>query len=366
MEKKKLKINISKLSIGGMERSFLNFLNMSDLPNDYNITVLIGYTTDQKLLKQIPKNINYHVIAKKWNIIGKVHAAFYLALSIIRARVFKNRYDCSIAYSYQHGSLARLTRLESGNNIVFIHTDLLRSRSSKQLRHLVRKTKFDHFSKVICVSNSAAKAFEKIFPNFQGRIFIINNFINYPDIIKKSKEPINFKKQSTTFLNVCRHENDKNKKVSRILKAARRLKDEGYIFEILLIGSGKEDAQYKKYIDANKLSNCVKILGAKSNPFPYFLQSDAVIISSSYEGYGIVIDEARVLKVPIISTDIGDAKQILSQGYGILCDNSSNGVYEGIKTFLKTPQNYNHNFSAKNFNNEINQKLHEAINESSK
>ena len=355
MKKKKLKINISKLSIGGMERSFLNFLNMSNLSNDYDITVLIGYVTDQKLLKQIPKNINYHIIAKKWNIVGKVRAILYLVFSIIRAKISRNQYDCAIAYSYQHGSLARLTRLESTNNIIFIHTDLLKSRSPKQLKHLIRKTKFNHFSKVICVSDSAAKSFKKIFPNFQGKIFTINNFIDYLDIVQKSKEPVNFQKRTTTLLNVCRHENDKNKKVSRILKAAKRLKDEGNTFEILLIGSGKEDLRYKKYIDANKLSDYVKMLGPKSNPFPYFLQSDAIIISSSYEGYGIVIDEARVLKIPIISTDIGDAKQILSQGYGILCDNSSNGVYEGIKTFLKTPRNYNHNFSAKYFNDRINQ-----------
>ena len=109
------------------------------------------------------------------------------------------------------------------------------------------------------------------------------------------------------------------------------------------------------------MSNYVKLLGAKSNPFPYYLKADAIIISSAYEGYGIVLDEARVLKTPIISTDVGDAKSILSENYGILCGNSSKGVYDGMKTFIENPRRYSTNFSAKKFNDKINQQLNEAI-----
>ena len=229
------------------------------------------------------------------------------------------------------------------------------------MKRLIHKIKFDQFSKIICVSNNTKNDFEKLFPNYSGQVFVINNFINAPEIIQKSKAPLDFKKTNTTFLNVCRHENDRNKKVSRILKAAKRLKAEGENFTVILIGSGKEDHSYRKYIQTNNLSDCVKLLGASPNPFPYFINVDAVIVSSAYEGYGIVLDEARVLKVPIISTNVGDARQILSENYGILCDNSTDGVYQGMKTFLKQPKKYNRDFSAPSFNYQINQKLNKVI-----
>lgn len=344
-----------------MERSFINFLNLSNAVKNSNTTILIGYVTDPKLLAQIPKDINVHVITKKWNLFGKVHTVFYLSLSILKAFFKRNQYDCSICYSYQHGSLAKLTLSESKNNIIFVHTDLVKSRSQKALKYLIKKVKFNKFSKIICVSNKAKESFQKILPNYSGKVFTINNFINYRDIITKSHAKINFTRTTTTFLNICRHENDQNKKVSRVLEASTRLKNEGENFEVLLIGGGKEDKRYRKYILENNLSDFVKLLGEKPNPFPYYLKADAVIISSAYEGYGIVLDEARVLGVPVISTDIGDAKQILTQGYGILCENNSEGIYRGMKTFLDKRPKFNNHFSAQDFNNRINQQLNEVI-----
>ena len=44
--------------------------------------------------------------------------------------------------------------------------------------------------------------------------------------------------------------------------------------------------------------------------------------------------QARVLNIPIISTPVADAKLILDEGYGILCENSIDGVYLGMKKFL--------------------------------
>lgn len=357
----RLKINISKLSIGGMEQAFLNFLNLSDIVKNSDTTVLIGYVTDAKLLEQIPKNIKYHIIAKKWNLFGKVHAMAYLFFAILQTSFSKNQYDYAISYSYQHASIAKLTRLESKNNIIFIHTNLIKSRNRKKLSRLLKKIKANNFSKIVCVSKDAKNAFLKLYPNCKNKTYAIQNFVNEEKIIKDSQEKINFQKKTTTFLNVCRHENDNNKKVSRILSATKRLKKDGHNFQVLLIGSGKEDKKYKKYIQDHDLSENVKMLGAKSNPFPYFKQSDAIIMSSAYEGYGLILDEACILNIPIISTNTGNAKEIISKGAGILCENSTEGIYKGMKTFLSTPHNYTFNFSAKKINARANRQLNTLI-----
>lgn len=352
--KKKLKINMPKLTIGGMERALLDLLNNSNICKDYEVDLLIGYNNLEKnYLDMLPKNINVNVLyTGKWGILGKG----IVFLKLITQILFPKKYDVSISYAYQHGILALLTRRESKNNIIFIHNDLINAREPKALKKLCKKLKYEKFSKVVCVSECAKKAFLKIYPNYSGNIKVINNYIDYKDIEKKSKEKIDLKKdKKITFLSVARHE-DKHKKISRIIDATKKLKDEGYDFKVLLIGDGQDHKLYLDMISQYKVDN-IDVLGSRLNPFPYFKIADAFVFSSQYEGYGLVLNEARVLNLPIITTDVADAAMITKEGYGILCENSSDGVYVGMKEFLQNGYKLEKKFDAKKFNDRITKEL---------
>lgn len=352
--KKKLKINMPKLTIGGMERALVDLLNNSNITKDYEIDLLIGYNNLEKnYLSMLPKTINVKVLyTGKWNVIGKGIVFLKLMFKIL----FPKKYDVSISYAYQHGILATLTRRESKNNVIFIHNDLINAREPKALEKLCKRLKYEKFSKVVCVSECAKKAFLKIYPNYSGNIKVINNYIDYKDIENKSKEKIDLKKsQKVTFLSVARHE-DKHKKISRIIDAAKRLKEEGYDFEVLLIGDGQDHSLYLEMINQYKTDN-INVLGSRLNPFPYFKIADAFVFSSQYEGYGLVLNEARVLNLPIITTDVADAAMITKEGYGILCENSSDGVYLGMKKFLDEGYELKTKFDAKKFNSKISKEL---------
>ena len=81
----------------------------------------------------IPRNVNVEILCKgKWNLFGKIIATIKLLKNII----FPKKYYASICYPHQHGVLALITRKESENNIIFIHTDLLKSRTDKELNEL--------------------------------------------------------------------------------------------------------------------------------------------------------------------------------------------------------------------------------------
>ena len=110
----------------------------------------------------------------------------------------------------------------------------------------------------------------------------------------------------------------------------------------------------------HKLDN-VTFVGAKVNPFPYYKIADAFVFSSQYEGYGIVLNEARVLNIPIITTDVADAALITKEGYGILCENSSEGVYHGMKQFLDEGYKIKKEFDASKFNKKITKTIDEII-----
>lgn len=358
--KKKIKINMSKLSIGGMEKALVDLLNNSDLIKDYDVTVMLVYNEKDNYLDLIPKDVKVEVLCfGEWNLFGKVISA----IKLLKKLLFPTQYYASICYPHQHGILASITRRESKNNIIFIHTDLLKSRTEKELKKLQNMVRFDKFKKIVCVSECAKKSFLNWMPNYKGIVTVANNYINGKVIIDKSKDKIKDikKEEEVTFINVARHD-DLNKKISRIINATKRLNDENYKFRVILIGNGKDHKIYEENIKNNNITN-VFLIGSKINPFPYYKVSDAFVFSSAFEGYGIVLDEARVLNVPIITTDVADAKIITDDGYGILCDNSDDGIYRGMKEFLDNGYIIKKKFDYKKFNKKITDSLNKIIKE---
>jgi glycosyltransferase involved in cell wall biosynthesis len=65
------------------------------------------------------------------------------------------------------------------------------------------------------------------------------------------------------------------------------------------------------------LSKYVTFAGFSSDPLPYYTQADLLLVTSEYEGYGMVIVEALAAHVPVLSTDVGIAREagaIIAEG----------------------------------------------------
>lgn len=351
--KKKININMPKLSIGGMEKALIDLLNNSNWPKNYDLNLLIGYVTDNKLLELLPKEVHVNLLWKhKWNILAKVVVGIKLFLRLL----FPKKYYASISYAYQHGILAKITRRESNKNIIFIHGDISK-RPKEDLERLQSNVEYEKFANIVCVSNTVKDGIKKLYPNYKGNIVVANNYIDYDNILKNSKEKVlDLKKEKkTTFLSVARHD-EKPKQLARIIEATKKLNAEGFEFRVVFVGDGPDHQLYLDLKDKYNLSNLI-ILGSKINPYPYFKLADALVFSSKHEGYGLVLNEARILGLPIITTDVADAAMITKEGYGILCDNSSEGVYEGMKKFLQNGYKLEKKFNAQKFNDKITKEL---------
>ena len=70
------------------------------------------------------------------------------------------------------------------------------------------------------------------------------------------------------------------------------------------------------------------------NPFPMMRQCDCFILSSFYEGFGLVLAEADVCGLPVISTDIDGPRAFMQENGGTLVENSEEGLYQGMRDML--------------------------------
>ena len=116
----------------------------------------------------------------------------------------------------------------------------------------------------------------------------------------------------------------------RLLKVVKRLNNDGLQFELWLVGYGKDEEKLKRFTAENNLTN-VKFLGKQKNPYKYMKNADLYVCSSKYEGFNLTVAEALFLGTPVLSTDCTGPREILDDGkYGMLVDNSEDGLYNGI------------------------------------
>lgn len=99
-----------------------------------------------------------------------------------------------------------------------------------------------------------------------------------------------------------------------LLEAIRELINQGYKFNLLLIGEGEERSNLEKYISENDLSKRVKLTGNREDIANIINELDFFVLPSVYEGLPVSILEIMSQGKIIIATDVGGNKEVISDG----------------------------------------------------
>lgn len=86
--------------------------------------------------------------------------------------------------------------------------------------------------------------------------------------------------------------------------------------EGLIIGEGPERDSLMKAAEHAGVSNRIRFLGSLSEEkkFQYLSNSDIFLLTSLHEGYGIVLQEAMLVGLPVVSTNEGGQTDIIEEG----------------------------------------------------
>ena len=76
-------------------------------------------------------------------------------------------------------------------------------------------------------------------------------------------------------------------------------------------------------------------------------------MSSQFEGYPVVFVESMILNKPIVTTLVSDANKDIKDKFGIVTENSLDGVYDGMKKFLDEGFEIKKKFDPEKFNRDI-------------
>ena len=227
----------------------------------------------------------------------------------------KKKYDQIIAF--QEGQPTRLVGLmKCEHKVAWVHCDYSQLPSSV-IKSSKREKLYNTFDKIICVSEYTKNQFINVMPECKNKVFSVHNLMNAKVIVEKGSETIDdiiFNSYNTIkFVSLGRLA--AVKRFSEVPIIASRLRQKGLSFCWFIIGG---DASDKENIDINiakyNVEQYVKLLGNKNNPYPYIKQSDLLICTSISEACPNVINEAKILGVPVVSTNFGSSTEMLIDG----------------------------------------------------
>lgn len=158
----------------------------------------------------------------------------------------------------------------------------------------------------ICVSKATEE--ELIYYNSDFNTTVIHNFFDVDRILKLSKEPLEEKQSNKTITIVSRMSSEKG--IYRLDLFADKIPD----WTINVIGAGFDENYENLTRRFLRKKDNIKFLGYKNNPFNYIKNSTYLMCLSTNEGWNRTITEARILGVPILSTNFDSVEEQVIDG----------------------------------------------------
>ena len=150
----------------------------------------------------------------------------------------------------------------------------------------------------VAVSKGVEKDFIKVFGS-KSRITTIYNPIDVEQVVSTANEYIPEPELNGGYIvHVGKFKQQKRHDI--LLKAYAKA---NITEKLVLVGTGELLDEAKALVKNLGIENKVIFTGFKKNPYPYMKHAKFMVLSSDFEGLGLVILESLALGVPVISTD---------------------------------------------------------------
>lgn len=356
---------LTSMNIGGVEKSLLSLLASLD-KDKYEVTLLL-LEKKGRFLKYIPdwvkveeaswfRDVKPVILEPPQQTVKELInnkrflKLFYFVWAYYISKYFNYRYayyktvlndipqllgSYDTAISYQGPTdiidFFIANKVVAKRRISWVHFDVSKHKVNKRLY----KKLYKNFNEIFVVSKEAKEKLEMIIPETKKKTKVFHNVIQKDLIWELAQTPIEFDQNYTGFkiLTVGRLSKEKGQDLA--IEVLTRLRNEGYDVRWYCIGEGNARSEYERMICDNGLEEDFLLFGAKTNPYPYMLQSDIYVQPSRHEGYCITLAEAKCLQKPIVTTNFTGAYEQIKDGYnGLVVERNVELLYKKIKFLL--------------------------------
>lgn len=324
--KKQVAIVSKKMITGGVERALiamLKHIDYSQMSVDLYLEQLGG-----ELFDELPSHVNVYQIPRVETVrdillhpvhtlkkilnrqklrdsslpyINQCHLSSSLLLPI------KKKYDVAISYHAPNTIpvFYVIDSIQAKKKILWLHGDLYTNAGETAIARQYHA----RYDQIIAVSKETEKSFQYFHPEYQGSLSTVYNFIDVESIKKLSYQGDGYNDDFNGIRLITVARLAEQKGIDIAIHACNKLKNMGCRIRWYVCGDGQERIQLERLIKEHNLEDSFILLGNCHNPYPYIRQADLYIQTSRYEGYGLSINEAKILGTPVVSTDVTGVRE---------------------------------------------------------
>ena len=322
---------------GELFNTFTEYCNVNDLSNQYSKALI----TKNTIIQNIKSLRIFSAIRNLWiKVSEKYFVSHFKFKENISNRMPEdpNEYDIAVAYSAPYTSSVPyvLDKISAKRKLAWIHFDV--ADYIKEIDVSDFSDCYERLDKIICVSEASKKSFVTRHPSLKEKTTVAYNPIDTAMILYKAQESVDTNiDNKLAICSVGRLTYDKGIDIS--ICAHKLLKDNGYNVKWLVCGEGDYRSALEENIKESGLENDFILLGNQKNPYKYMNAADIYVQTSRTESYCLTLAEARVLKKPIVTTNIPTATEHVTNGYnGYICDMDAESVANAIEQLINSPE----------------------------
>ena len=354
MSKKRIVIVNNNLEIGGVQKALISLIK--EIADIYDTTLLL-FSDTGVYLNEIPQNVKvikcnslYKYLGisqsqctskKDYLIRGFLAFAtrlfgrdFVLKLISFSQKKLSNKYDCAISFLHNGGKKSFyggcnefvLNKINSDLKIGFLHCDY----SSCGANYKSNNKNYFRFDRIAACSDGCKNAFLNCLPELSHKTFVVRNCYNFEKIKQKSaEEAIVFDEKYVNIVSVARL--SKEKGINRGIIAVSEAIKQSVNVKYHIVGDGIERQGLKELCKDLSIEENVVFYGNQTNPYKYMANADMLLLPSYHEAAPLVIDEARCLGLPVLTTATTSSKDMVEKTCcGWVCDNSQQALSQKL------------------------------------
>lgn len=372
---KRLLFVINTLGYGGAERALLNLLGALD-QEEYEVSLLV-LTGQGELVRELPTYVTLLNQDYKACPVLTAEGRLYLMKAVLQAGICKclflkrfgyllrnllrmakegrirldklfwrilaegapaleEGYDLAVAYLEGGATYYVADRVKARKKAAFIHIDYIQAGYGREL-DLDCYERMDH---IFVVSEEVKAHFLEVYPEHSKKVSVFHNMMDQNHISRLAEKRNGFADgfQGIRILTVGRLTYQKRYDVA--IEAMALLKKKSPVpVRWYVLGEGELRNSLEHQIRKLDLENDFCLLGVRPNPFPYYRECDLYVHAVGYEGWGIAIQEAKILGKPILATDCCGIREQIVQGVdGRLCQLDPQSICDEILWMIGHPR----------------------------
>lgn len=369
--KKNILLYAGDLDKNGITTALLNMLSGLDKER-FNYYISFRRSSLQKAperLEVLPEDCGIIPLASEMNmdLCTMVAQALYLRKGV-RTSFVQKRLDISyrrewkkhyggiefrhvIHYNgYERYIIALLQRFE-GKRTIWVHNDMRSEIKEKGNQNLYQlQDAYRSYDHVVVVSPDIYDSTCEI-SGREDNIKIIGNCHDYRRVLERADMALEFEDDTEAtvsveelkqvldgaapkFINIGRYSVEKGH--SRLIAAFEKYwMEHRETYLIIIGGTGSLYSQTVQQSAKSKAADHIILIKSMKNPMPILKKCQLFILSSLYEGLGLVMLEADTLGVPVIACNVVGPSGFVETHGGVLVDDSEDGIYKGMLQYAE-------------------------------